>query len=157
MDDIGILPCFAGTLCHDHWKPYYRYTDCDHSLCNAHHIRELQRVVEQDKHVWAERMQTLLCTMNDAVINAGGALTSEQVASWRKAYRDCLKTAETECPPPDEAQRDGKRGRIKRTTARNLLERLRDFEDDVLRFLDHPQVPFTNNQGERDIRSNRSF
>ena len=152
MDDIGILPHFAGTLCHDHWKSYYRYTDCDHSLCNAHHIRELQRVVEQDKHVWAERMQTLLCTMNDAVINAGGALTSEQVAGWRKAYRDCLKTAEVECPPPDEAQRDGKRGRIKRTTARNLLERLRDFEDDVLRFLDHPQVPFTNNQGERDIR-----
>lgn len=152
MDDIGILPHFTGTLCHDHWKTYYRYTDCDHSLCNAHHLRELQRVVEQDKHVWAERMQTLLCTMNDAVINAGGALTPEQASSWRKAYRDCLTKAESECPPPDEAQRDGKRGRLKRTTARNLLERLRDFEDDVLRFLENPQVPFTNNQGERDIR-----
>ena len=152
MDDIGILPHFTGTLCHDHWKTYYRYTDCDHSLCNAHHIRELQRVVEEDKHLWAERMQSLLCTMNDAMINAGGALTPEQAAGWRKAYRGCLKKAELECPPPDEAQRNGKRGRLKRTKARNLLERLRDFEDDVLRFLDNPQVPFTNNQGERDIR-----
>ena len=93
MDDIGILPHFTGTLCHDHWKTYYRYTDCVHSLCNTHHIRELQRVVEEDKHHWAERMQSLLCTMNDAVINAGGALTPEQTAGWRKAYRDCLKKA----------------------------------------------------------------
>jgi len=27
-----------------------------------------------------------------------------------------------------------------------------DFKDDVLRFLDNPLVPFTNNQGENDIR-----
>ena len=45
-----------------------------------------------------------------------------------------------------------KRGRTKRTKARNLLERLRDHEDDVLRFMDVIHVPFTNNQGERDIR-----
>lgn len=56
------------------------------------------------------------------------------------------------CPPPDESQRKGKRGRLKRSKARNLLERLRDYEADVLRFLDDPEVPFTNNQGERDIR-----
>jgi transposase len=24
MDEIGVLPRFTGTLCHDHWKPYYR-------------------------------------------------------------------------------------------------------------------------------------
>ncbi len=63
-----------------------------------------------------------------------------------------LKNAETECPCPDETQRKGKRGRMKRTKARNLLERLRDFENDVLRFLDNKMVPFTNNLGENDIR-----
>jgi transposase len=36
MNDMGILPRFKGTLCHDHWKPYYKY-DCTHALCNAHH------------------------------------------------------------------------------------------------------------------------
>ncbi|WP_409524409.1 IS66 family transposase [Nitrincola sp. MINF-07-Sa-05] len=152
MDQIGILPRFTGTLCHDHWKPYYRYTDCQHALCNAHHLRELERVWEQDKQAWAQRMQTLLCTMNDAVINAGGSVPADQAEGWRKAYRDCLKKADIECPPPDEVQRDGKRGRLKRSTARNLLERLRNFEADVLRFLEDPHVPFTNNQGERDIR-----
>jgi len=41
---------------------------------------------------------------------------------------------------------------MKRSKARNLLERLRDFENDILRFLDNNMVPFTNNLGENDIR-----
>ena len=151
MEEIGILPRFHGVLCHDHWKPYYRY-ECQHALCNAHHLRELQRVWEQDKQAWAQRMQTLLCTMNDAVKNAGGSLPPDKADRWRKVYRKCLGRAEKACPPPDESQRQGRRGRLKRTRARNLLERLRDYETDVLRFLDDPTVPFTNNQGERDIR-----
>ena len=67
-------------------------------------------------------------------------------------YRHCLAKAEKACPPPDESQRQGKRGRLKRTRARNLLERLIAYEADVLRFLDSPEVPFANNQSERDIR-----
>jgi len=47
---------------------------------------------------------------------------------------------------------NGKRGRLKRSKARNLLERLRNFEHDVLRFMDVEYVPFTNNQGENDLR-----
>ena len=69
-----------------------------------------------------------------------------------KGVPQCLGRAENACPPPDESQRQGQRGRLKRTRARNLLERLRDYEADVLRFLDDPAIPFTNNQGERDIR-----
>jgi transposase len=45
-----------------------------------------------------------------------------------------------------------KRGRKKKTKELNLLERLRDFENDVLRFMDVDDVPFTNNRGENDIR-----
>ena len=52
----------------------------------------------------------------------------------------------------DESLRPGKRGRLKRTRARNLLERLIAYESNVLRLLDSQEVPFTNNQGERDIR-----
>ncbi len=39
MDRMGVLPFFHGILVHDHWKPYFKY-DCEHSLCNAHHLRE---------------------------------------------------------------------------------------------------------------------
>lgn len=45
-----------------------------------------------------------------------------------------------------------KRGRIKRSKARNLLEWLINYEDDVLRFMENPAVPFTNNEAENVIR-----
>ena len=60
MDEAGILPEFKGTACHDHWKPYYTYTQCQHALCNAHHLRELERAYEQDGQQWAYAMQILL-------------------------------------------------------------------------------------------------
>ena len=60
VDEGRILPHFTGVLCHDHWKPYYQYTQCQHALCNAHHIRELERAWEQDGMQWAKDMQTLL-------------------------------------------------------------------------------------------------
>ena len=151
MDEMGILPFFKGTLCHDHWKPYYHY-DCTHALCNAHHLRELERAWEQDQQQWARKMQVLLIDIRTAVGDAGGCLPPDEAKRWRQRYRRLLKKAETECPPPDESQRKGKRGRLKRSKARNLLERLRDFEHDVLRFMEVESVPFTNNQGENDLR-----
>ena len=59
MDEMGILPFFTGVLCHDHWKPYFGY-DCSHSLCNAHHLRELERAIEQDDCKWAAEMKAFL-------------------------------------------------------------------------------------------------
>ena len=152
MDEMGVLPTFNGKLCHDHWKPYYRYDGCIHCLCNAHHLRELERAWEQDSQQWAKQMQELLLKINKDVQDAGGMLESDVAEKHKNRYRDLLMEADKECPPPDESQRKGKRGRIKRSKARNLLERLRDFENDTLRFMEDELVPFTNNQGENDIR-----
>jgi transposase len=151
MDAMGVLPRFSGVLCHDHWKPYYRY-DCTHALCNAHHLRELECAWEQDKQQWAKQMQGLLCGINTAVHDAGGALTAAAGDAFRTRYRSLLLEADAECPPPDEGQRKGLKGRLHRSKSRNLLERLREYENDVLRFMDVPDVPFTNNQGENDLR-----
>ena len=151
MDEMNILPLFKGVLCHDHWKPYYHYS-CIHALCNAHHLRELERAFEQDRQQWAKGMQALLTDIRKTVEDAGGRLPPDEAKRWRQRYRKLLEKAEAECPAPDESQRQGKRGRLKRSKARNLLERLRDFEQDVLRFIDVESVPFTNNQGENDLR-----
>lgn len=151
MNDMGILPNFNGILCHDHWKPYYKYS-CSHALCNAHHLRELTRAWEQDGQHWAKLLRELLEEMNKAVNDAGGSLSEDQAKRYRSKYREILTQAEQESPPPDESKRQGKRGRLKRTKSRNLLERLRNYEVDVLRFLENDIVPFTNNLGERDIR-----
>jgi len=151
MDEMGVLPGFKGILCHDHWKPYYTY-NCTHALCNAHHLRELTRVWEQDGQKWALEMKTFLETINQKVTDAGGALDAGESQKQRRKYRALIKKAEIECPEPERPKKKGKRGRIKKTKPRNLLERLRDFENDVLRFMDIDYVPFSNNLAENDIR-----
>jgi transposase len=86
MDEMGVLPDYAGTLCHDHWKPYYRFK-CTHVLCNAHHIRELDRASEQDNQQWAERLKELLLEINKAVSDAGGQLNGMKSDAFRIKYR----------------------------------------------------------------------
>lgn len=152
MDDADILPHFSGVLCHDHWKPYYQYTKCQHALCNAHHIRELERAWEQDGMKWAKELQTLLKEMNKHQID-NPELAEDTKAEYIEKYQEILAQGDIECPPPDKSSRiKGQRGRLKRTKSRALLERLIDYQDDVLRFMTEIAVPFTNNQGENDIR-----
>ena len=87
MDGRGILPRFTGVLCHDHWKPYYRYTGCSHALCNAHHVRELSCAHEQDEQAWAGKMKTLLEQMNHAVHDGGGSLGKDKARRYRLRWR----------------------------------------------------------------------
>ena len=157
MNEMGILPLYRGVLVHDHWKPYYKYEKITHALCNAHHLRELTSVWEQDKQKWGQEMLEFFLETNEAVEKAGGSLEKERSQKRREQYRDILKRAKQECPapiiPPDPPVGEKKkRGRLKRTKARNLLERLQKYEDDVLLFMVDKNVPFTNNLGERDIR-----
>jgi transposase len=151
LDEIGILPNYQGILCHDHWKPYFNYGQA-HALCNAHHLRELTRAWEQDGQKWAQQMNALLLKINGAVNNAGGCLDPPSSELYRKRYRKILAEAETECPAPIKRANHWKPGRVARSKSRNLLERLKDFEDDVLRFMVDPLVSFTNNQAENDLR-----
>jgi transposase len=151
FEAMGVLPRFHGILCHDHWKPYYRL-DCTHALCNAHHLRELTRAWEQDAQKWANDMKNLLEKINAKVNDAGGALSSQQAGQYRSQYRKLIQKGEMECPEPTRTNKKGKRGRIKKSKSRNLLERLRDFENDVLRFMENELVAFSNNLGENDIR-----
>ncbi len=143
MDVIGILPDFHGILCHDHWKPYYK-SPFTHALCNAHHLRELTRAREQDGQQWAKEMETLLKKINQVVDDAGGKLEARKAACYRRRYRDLLEKAQIECPPPTPLPGKPKRGRLKRSKSRNLLERLINYQDDVLRFMREIDVPFTN-------------
>ena len=151
MDEIGIIPKFHGVLCHDHWKPYYTYA-CEHALCNAHHLRELKWSATEDNQEWAAQIRQFLKKLNIKVEEAGGKLPKKKSDYYRKRYRKLLREAEKECPPPEDKRKKGQRGRIKRSKSRNLLERLIKYEEDVLRFMDNIDVPFTNNQGENDLR-----
>lgn len=147
MDAIGILPQFKGTLCHDHWKSYYTYS-CTHALCNAHHLRELEYAFENDHQKWAQELQLLLLEIKDAVENAKEKMSAQDKQKFRIRYQSIIMMGDIQCPLPDKP----KKGRLKKSKSRNLLERLRDYEEDVLRFMENPLVPFTNNQSENDLR-----
>jgi transposase len=151
MEAIGILPKFLGVLIHDHWKPYYTFS-CLHGLCNAHHSRELIYAHEEDRQLWAKAVHELLLRINKRVIAAGGALTSSAARRYRLIYRRILARGDLECPEPKRPEGCKRKGRLKRSKSRNLLERLRLFENDVLRFMENKDVPFTNNLAERDLR-----
>jgi len=152
MDVIGILPMFSGIMCHDHWKSYFKY-ECTHSLCNAHHLRELECAIENDKLQWAIDMQALLVDINDVVSgDEKSALLPSISDMYRRRYREIIEKGKLESPLPDQIDGPKKRGRPKRSKSRNLLDRLDAYEAEVLRFMDNPIVPFTNNPAENDIR-----
>lgn len=151
MNAMGVLKSFRGILCHDHWKAYFNFK-CKHALCNAHHLRELEWAWEHDNQTWAKKMQALLLEINDAVNKAGGCLTKQTAKNFRSRYRNILTRGNRECPAPKAKADPSKRGRVAKSKSRNLLDRLREFETETLRFMTNKIVPFTNNQGENDIR-----
>lgn len=146
-----------GVIVHDHFKPYYTLRGPLHALCNAHHLRELQALIEIEKEAWAGVMHDLLRTANKQVrqAKAGGAVALAEADRQRiaTAYNAALAMGfalhEGQAPL---IRRPGARGRPPRRTGHNLLLRLRDCKADVLRFTEDFDVPFTNNQAEQDIR-----
>lgn len=155
-DAIGILPGCRGTSVHDGWTPYRRYP-CRHALCNAHHLRELAWVEEQDGQTWAADMAALLRAIKAAVDTArerGTArLPARTRATFRRRYAQVLTTGMAANPPPPGEPEDAprKRGRPKQSKAKNLLDRL-GRADAVLAFMEDFTIPFDNNQAERDVR-----
>ena len=152
MDDAQILPGFKGVAVHDGWASYRDY-DCTHALCNAHHLRELIYLEETTRQPWARAMIDFLCAAKQEADEAKSRQISiglKRLVQLRQTYETILRTGEKDNPLP--RIRKGARGQVKQTPAVNLLKRLRQHREDVLRFLEDLAVPFDNNQAERDIR-----
>lgn len=155
LDAIDILPGFSGRAIHDFWKAYFGY-DCDHALCNAHHLRELTFIHEQHEQDWAKRMIDCLLEIKEAVDSDrgnSGHLHPEALEALTTRYRQVLDEGYAANPlPPLPTGAKKKRGRRKKTQSRNLLERLDAHQHEVLAFMHDFKVPFDNNQAERDLR-----
>lgn len=156
IDEMAILPTFKGISVHDGWQSYFLY-DCLHSLCNAHHLRELRFVTERYEQPWAAEMTTLLVKIKTAVDDAKGnadtALARSQLIKFERRYRSLLADGfKANPPPPVDESLPKKRGRVKQSPPKNLLDRLQAHQSAVLAFMHNFQVPFDNNQAERDVR-----
>jgi|HubBroStandDraft_1064217.scaffolds.fasta_scaffold107102_1 transposase len=151
----------GGVVVHDHFLPY-RGMDGPagpllHAFCNAHVLRELQALIEFDKEPWAESMRAMLLDAKAAVETAraagGAALPPTTLAALEERYWEAVRSglALHRQLPKLEAKTPA-RGRIKQRPGRNLLERLKTFKTETLRFMIDFDVPFTNNLAERDLR-----
>ena len=153
MDAGVILPNFKGVACHDGLPSYYKY-NCNHSLCNAHLLRDLKFVEERFEQDWSKEMAELLVKMKvakeKAIEKGKEKLSKESLYRYRKRFDEIVgKGLEINPWQPPKVK---KRGRPKKTVPRNLIERFRDQADDILRFLFDFKVPFDNNQSEKDLR-----
>jgi transposase len=152
LTNLGILERFTGIAVHDFWASYNGYTDCQHALCGAHITRELIAADETDpgQH-WPSQAIDTLAALNTAAHTArqeeNTQIPSEIADPLLRAWRHAIRVGLSQHPA-----RPGR----KQTKTRNLLERLRDRETDVLRFAHDLSVPFTNNQAERDLRPTKT-
>jgi transposase len=163
MNAIGILPEYKGILVHDHLKAYLRYLDCLHSLCNAHHLRELVFILERHNQIWAGEMIRLLVVMKNCVERAktrgqnklSPKLSQLLLQRYDKLLEEGFKLDESLNINEPSPVVPTKRGRKKQSKAKNLLDRLKNYKTETLRFLTDFSVPFDNNQAERDIRMSK--
>jgi Transposase IS66 family. len=157
LRDDGILHRFIGRLVHDGWLSYFDF-DCLHALCNAHHLRELIFLSECG-HRWATTMTHLLCQIKK-VVDRGKKAGRKQLAPqtlhrFRKRYESIIKAGYHANPVATQRIKTGSRGRIKQSAARNLLDRLDKYAEETLAFMYDFNIPFDNNQAERDLRMSK--
>ncbi|MCG3170773.1 MAG: hypothetical protein CALGDGBN_02341 [Pseudomonadales bacterium] len=152
IEAIGIIPRYGGVTIHDCWASYLSYGHCGHGLCGAHLLRELTFIHDANGYPWAANMKRLLReTCAEVSRRESRMLTQEEYANLQKRYRNILTRGARELPPiPERAS--GKRGRVAKSDAHNLWERLREHETAVLLFARRAEVAFTNNRAERNLR-----
>jgi transposase/uncharacterized coiled-coil protein SlyX len=147
VDDFGVLPGYAGTLVRDALSVYDTYP-ATHALCGAHLIRDLTAAAEaHPEEIWPVQARTALADLANAARTARAQgltrIPDHLAAEPLRLFRHAVLVGLAHHPRAE--------GR-KQTKARNLLERMRNRQAEILRFSTDLTVPFTNNGSERDLR-----
>ena len=135
----SLIKDFNHYAVHDCWASYFIFT-CFHVICNAHILRELTALIEQGS-VWASLFHAFLldCYQKNIAKESVEVRFSEILIQANREEPVACKTPKT-------------RGRPKKTKGRWLLDRLIHYKASILAFIFDSDIPFTNNQAERDIR-----
>lgn len=153
MRSYGIMPRFTGVMVHDFWKPYFSFR-CGHAICNAHLVRELQGISEAFGQEWSSKLKDLIQrakkTVDDTRCINKDCIDPCELAGFESEYAGIMGLGIEE--NVGGVIRKGKRGPLKQTRAKNLLDRCVEYRKEILSFMYDFRIPFDNNQAERDIR-----
>jgi transposase len=151
MKAAGILPFFAGVAVHDAWAPYDTFENvAGHALCGAHVLRELVAVTETGTdldNTWAQQAIDALLALNETAEAARAAGQDSISAESRTKHEDWYRQAAATGIALN-AARSGKLQQKRHA----LATRMKNRQDDYLRFARDLRVPFTNNPAEQSIR-----
>ena len=139
--EANVLPAFKGVLVHDNWKSLYHFT-CTHAECNAHVLRYLKGAAESKERKWALDMIEFLMKAKTAV--EVKALNPAEIHEFHRLYDEILENGHLEYQRKEKSDYNGDDIR--------LLRRLTEYKNQHLLFLSDTNVPFSNNQAERDLR-----
>ena len=155
IEAINIIPRYGGTIIHDCWSSYLAYDHCGHGLCGSHLLRELTFIYEANDYTWALNMKRLLQeTCKKVSTRTEKRLTNRELTELHARYGNILNQGAKELPPIP-PKPSGKRGKMAKSDAHNLWERLQKYETAVLLFAKDPYVSFTNNRAEQDLRMSK--
>jgi hypothetical protein len=145
-----VLPDLAGVVVHDRYTVYdhAQLGTLTHQLCCAHLLRDLEDAAQSYPGVtWAAQITAAITGLIHAASQARGqglaAVPASAARPLVNAYRDGVSAG---------LRYLEEHGGTKRQHRQQLLEDLRDRQDDVLRFISDLRIPPTSNQAERDLR-----
>lgn len=154
MEAMGIITESRGVAVHDFWKPYHKYGNVEHAMCCAHLERELVYAEEIGNQAWTVELRKLLQTMchrrNVLRGEKQTAFPEEELKGYLERYDSLVEQGLEANPVPEHIL--GKRGRPGKGKLRCLLERFKNFKEDILRFARDWRIPYTNNTAEQAIR-----
>jgi transposase len=146
-DPLSILPIYQGWALHDCWQSYFSFSGCRHALCGAHLLRELT-ALQEEASPWAGHFKRYLLALYHLTEQGTKALDEQLQAKALRLYNLLCEYADEQEAPVQK----NRKGRPKASKGRNLLNRLVKHQQAVLAFAFYQEVPFTNNQAERDLR-----
>ena len=144
QDEKSILSEYKGIVVHDCWASYFKLEKIEHAICGAHIIRELNALIEQGIQ-WASKFSEFYKGIYGNSVSQNNRNRKKILSK----YSQILYQGIIEEPLP---QRNGKRGRLKKSKGLNLILRLKEYKKNVMSFAFDESIPFTNNQAERDLR-----
>lgn len=139
---------YDGVVVHDHDVIYYSLPGIDHQECLAHLIRQAKGAHDDCLELkWPLLVKDFLSGLIHR-FNQGELTGKEEIQAVRAEYDSLMDAGVLEYnAKPTLYQKDGF----------NLLMRLINFKEAVLYFLDHPEIPPTNNNAESMARVSKRW